>query len=149
MGNALFTRAERRVEMRANPSATTRALAKGEDERSSATTLKILKRFKDSARNLFYIFLRHKDYIKANGTMRETIKKVLDEDLLPELSKIQTKTLIIWGDKDRMVPVKYAYIFKEKIENAKLEILPKIGHSPHLEAPENFSEIIINFLEKS
>jgi len=46
-----------------------------------------------------------------------------------------------------MVPVKYAGIFKEKIENSKLEILPKIGHSPHLENPEKLSQIIINFLD--
>lgn len=112
-------------------------------------TSKILTRLKDGARNLFYIFLRKKDYVKADGTMRETIKRVLEEDLLPDLEKIKTETLIVWGSADRMVPIKYAHIFKEKIENSELEILPKIGHSPHLETPENFSEIIINFLEKS
>ena len=107
-----------------------------------------LKRFKDEARNLFYIFLRHKDYVKANDTMKETIKKVLNEDLLPDLSKIKTKTLIVWGKIDKMIPVTQAHIFKEKIENSKLEILPEIGHSPHLEAPEKFSEIILKFLSQ-
>lgn len=110
-------------------------------------TPKHLQRFKDSARNLFYIFLRNRDYVKANGTMRKTIKKVLDEDLLEDLSKIKTKTLIIWGSSDKMVPVKYAYIFKDKIANSKIEILPKIGHSPHLETPEKLSEIILNFIK--
>ncbi len=109
-------------------------------------TPKILARFRDSIRNLFYVFLRHKDYVKANGTMKETIKKVLEEDLLPDLPKIKTKTLIVWGGADRMVPVKYAYIFKEKIENSELEILPKIGHSPHLEVPELLAKTIIKFL---
>jgi len=106
----------------------------------------IMKRFRDSARNLFYIFLRHKDYVKANGTMKETIKKVLEEDLLPELAKIKLKTLLIWGENDRMVPLKYAFVFREKIENSKIEILPHIGHSPHLEVPEKTSEIILRFL---
>lgn len=109
-------------------------------------TPKYLVRFKDGTRNLFYVFLRHKDYVKANGTMKETIKKVLEEDLLPDLSKIKTKTLIIWGKNDKMVPLKYAYFFKENIENSKLEIIPKVGHSPHLEVPEKLSEIILKFI---
>ncbi len=110
-------------------------------------TPKILRRFKDHARNLFYIFLRHKDYTRADGTMRETIKKVLDEDLLPELSRIKTKTLIIWGEGDKMVPVKFARIFKEKVGNSEIVILPKIGHSPHLEVPRKLAEIILKFLK--
>jgi len=105
-----------------------------------------LKRFKNKFRNLFYIFLRHKDYAKADGTMRQTIKKVLTEDLFKDLPQIKTRTLIIWGESDKLVPVKYAHIFKEKIESSKLEILPKIGHSPHLEVPEKLAKIIIQFL---
>ncbi len=107
----------------------------------------ILKRFKDSARNLFYIFLRGKDYVKARGVMKETFKEVLAEDLLPYLSKIETKTLLVWGEKDKMVPIKQAYIFKEQIKNSKLEILPKMSHVPHLENPEKLAGTIINFIQ--
>jgi len=78
--------------------------------------------------------------------MRETIKRVLNEDLLSELPQIRTKTLIVWGAADRMVPVKYAHIFKEKIVDSELEIIPKIGHSPHLEVPKKLSEIVLKFL---
>ena len=107
-----------------------------------------LVRLKDTARNLFYIFLRNKDYVKADGTMKETIKKVLEEDLLPELSQIKVKTLIIWGGADRVVPLKYAYIFKEIIKDSQLEIIPRIGHSPHLETPEKLAVKIINFIKE-
>jgi len=107
-----------------------------------------LRRLKDRARNLFYIFLRHRDYVKADGTMKETMKKVINEDLLIDLPKIKTKTLIVWGKNDKLVPVKYAYFFKEKIENSELKILPKIGHSPNLETPEKLAEIILNFLKE-
>jgi len=109
---------------------------------------KIMARFKDSARNVFYAFIRKRDYAKANGVMKETIKKVLGEDLLDDLSKIKTSTLIIWGENDKMVPVKYARVFREKIENAKLEIMPKVGHSPHIERPEKLAEIILKFLKQ-
>ena len=105
-----------------------------------------LKRFKDKAKNLFYLFLRHRDYAKADGMMRKILKKVITEDLLDDLPQIKTRTLIIWGESDKLVPVKYAHIFKEKIENSELKILPKIGHSPHLEVPEKLAKIIIQFL---
>ena len=111
-------------------------------------TPKILERFKDHARNLFYIFLRRKDYVKAKGIMKETVKKVIDEDLLPKLCQVKTKTLIIWGEIDKLVPLKYASLFKEKIIDSELIILPKIGHSPHLEVPERLAEIIFNFIKR-
>jgi len=111
-------------------------------------TPRVLARFRDHSRNLFYIFIRHHDYVKADGTMKETLKKVCQEDLLPILSEIKTKTLIIWGDKDKMVPVKFAHIFKKNIEDSELIILPRIGHSPHLEVPGTLAEIILSFLKK-
>lgn len=109
-------------------------------------TPKFMARAKDVARNIFYIFIRHKDYVKANGTMKETIQKVLDEDLLQDLSSIKTKTLIVWGKSDKAVPVKDAFVFKEKINDSILEILPGIGHSPNLEVPEKLSGIILKFM---
>lgn len=112
-------------------------------------TPKHLARFKDGMRGIFYAFLRNKDYVKAKGTMRETIIKVLDEDLSPELPKISAKTLVVWGQADKMVPVKYAHVFNKEIANSEIEIIPKIGHSPHIEVPEKLAEIILKFLEKT
>lgn len=109
-------------------------------------TPKILRRFKDGARNIFYIFLRHKDYVKADGTMKEIIKKVINEDLSPELPQIKTKTLLIWGENDKLVPLKYGLIFNEKIKDSELVVLPQIGHSPNLEVPQKLAEIILRFL---
>mgnify|MGYP001566704708 CR=1 FL=1 len=111
-------------------------------------TPRIMRRLRDYAKNLFYIFLRHKDYVKAEGTMRNIIVRVINEDLSADLPNIKTKTFLIWGDADKLVPVKYSWIFKEKIENSELKILPKIGHSPHIEIPEKLAEIIFSFLRK-
>ncbi len=104
-----------------------------------------LIRIKNCLRNVFYVFLRHRDYTKANKTMKEIIKKVLLEDLLPELLKIKIKTLIIWGEKDKIVPLKYGRTFHKEIKNSEILVFPKIGHSPHLECPEELSKAIINF----
>jgi pimeloyl-ACP methyl ester carboxylesterase len=105
-------------------------------------------KLRDVARNIFYIFLRRKDYAKARGVMKEIIKKVLDEDLKPELSQIQAKTLLIWGEKDKSVPIEDAYLMKENIPQSRLEIIPRASHTPNLEFPHKLARIISNFLKE-
>lgn len=118
-------------------------------------SLRPLVRFKDKARNYFYTLLRNRDYGKANQTMKETMKKVLSYytnlnsgsgPFLDDLTRIKPSTLLIWGDRDKLVSVEYARIFKRKIRNSELEVFSKVGHSPHLEAPDQLSRIISNFL---
>ncbi|MDI6883016.1 MAG: alpha/beta hydrolase [Patescibacteria group bacterium] len=99
-------------------------------------------------RKLFYKFLvRKKDYFEVKGTIKETFKKVVKEDLTPYLSKIQTPTLIIWGKNDKITPLKDALLMAEKIKNSKLEILENIGHTPHLENPQLLAQKIKTFVD--
>ena len=108
--------------------------------------VKYLNKFRDKVKKAFYLLLHNKDYVKAEGVMRDTIKKVLAEDLTPYLSEIKVKTLLIWGGRDKIVPLKYADIFKKEIKDSELKIIPKSGHSPHLDNPEKLLEAIIPFL---
>ena len=105
------------------------------------------KKLKDLAQNFFYSILRHKDYAKAKGVMKETLKKVLEEDLKPELGQIKADTLLIWGEKDKAVPLEDAHLMKESISQSTLEIIPGASHTPNLEFPEKLAEIVINFLK--
>ncbi len=109
---------------------------------------KILQRFKDKAQNLFYLFIRNLDYAKANKTMKEVMKKVIEEDILPHLPLLKAETLIVWGEKDNILPLDHAFIFREKIPNSEIKILPKTFHSPHLENPEVLAQIISQFLKR-
>ncbi len=108
---------------------------------------RIMNRVKDTARNVFYLFFRHRDYVKAPANMRETMKKVLAEDLLPYLPVITTKTLIVWGKRDKILPVEDAHIFNEAIRNSRLEIMGAADHSPHLQVPERLAELIMEFFK--
>ena len=99
-------------------------------------------------RDLFLFAISNTDYAKASKVMKETMKRVLEEDLFMYLSGIKTKTLIVWGKKDELVPVEHAYVFKEEIKDSQLEIISNIGHSPHLKVPEKLSNIILYFLKK-
>jgi pimeloyl-ACP methyl ester carboxylesterase len=55
-------------------------------------------------------------------------------------------TLIVWGDQDKIIPVNHAYQTHEAIPHSRLEIIPGVGHFPHVEDPYRFVEILVDFL---
>lgn len=54
-------------------------------------------------------------------------------------------TLIIWGDKDGIIPVEHAYAAHEAIPHSRLEIMEGCGHFPHVQEPSHLIEIIRDF----
>ncbi|HEY5630759.1 MAG TPA: alpha/beta hydrolase, partial [Nitrososphaeraceae archaeon] len=65
---------------------------------------------------------------------------------LPErLSKILAPTLLIWGDSDNMIPLQYSAEY-EKILGSKLVIIKDCGHTPYVEQPAVFNQIVLKFL---
>ncbi len=99
--------------------------------------------FYSSIRKAFYKFIvRKSDYSYADGIMKDVYLKIIKQDLLDVLSRIQISTIIIWGEKDKIKKIKEARLIKEKIQNSKLEIISDVGHSPHLETPGKLAEII-------
>jgi pimeloyl-ACP methyl ester carboxylesterase len=55
-------------------------------------------------------------------------------------------TLIVWGEDDPIIPVSHAHTAHEVIDGSRLEILPGVGHFPHVEAPERFVEVLRDFI---
>ncbi len=55
-------------------------------------------------------------------------------------------TLIIWGDRDRIIPVSHAYAAHDAIAGSRLEIIEGAGHFPHVEQPGRFAEILSEFI---
>jgi len=55
-------------------------------------------------------------------------------------------TLIIWGDRDPMIPLKHGLAAHESIPHSRLEIFPDSGHYPFNEDPERFVAVLRDFL---
>jgi pimeloyl-ACP methyl ester carboxylesterase len=68
-------------------------------------------------------------------------------DLMGEIPKIRTPTLIICGEEDRLTPVKYARFLHEKIVGSELAVIPGAGHMVMLERPVEFNRALTAFLE--
>lgn len=55
-------------------------------------------------------------------------------------------TLIVWGERDPLIPVRHAREAHERIPGSRLEIFRGAGHFPYLDAPQRFAEILLDFL---
>ena len=99
------------------------------------------------ARKVFARIIGRSDYLEAQGIKREIMQKVLREDLSHLFSQISTKTLLIWGENDRPVPLEDGYFMEKHIPHARLRVILQVGHRVNKEAPEKLQEIILEFLE--
>jgi 2-hydroxy-6-oxonona-2,4-dienedioate hydrolase len=68
------------------------------------------------------------------------------QSLSKSLSKIDVPTLLIWGDNDRMIPLAYSKEYIE-ISGSKLTIIDNCGHTPFVEKPVEFNDIVLKFLK--
>lgn len=94
-------------------------------------------------RKCFYrIVLRKTDYLQAAGIMKEVFKRVVSEDVRYYCSKIDVPTLIIWGKKDKITPLKEGLLINKLVPNSKIEIIDGAGHAPNLSHPEILAQII-------
>jgi pimeloyl-ACP methyl ester carboxylesterase len=89
--------------------------------------------------------LGSEDYRSA-GPLRETFVKVVDEDLRPYLPRIESPTLLIWGERDEDTPLADAKIMEAEIPDAGLVVLKGAGHFSYLDRAADFNRVVRNFL---
>src|SRR4051812_33644485 len=56
-------------------------------------------------------------------------------------------TLIVWGKRDRTIPLKHGRETLEAVPHARFETLPKAAHFPHLEDPDGLAVVLRDWLE--
>ena len=57
--------------------------------------------------------------------------------------------LIVWGERDPMIPAHHGEEAHRAIAGSRLEILDGVGHLPQLEAPARFVAVLERFLEET
>ncbi len=63
-----------------------------------------------------------------------------------DLSRIRQPTLVLWGDRDRILPLATGRRLSAALPYARLEILPRCGHVPPTERPLAFARRVEAFL---
>ena len=74
-------------------------------------------------------------------------KPYMYSQTLPHLlGSVKVPALIVWGDKDKIVPVSAAKRYLSALPNAKLEIIQDCGHCVDLEQPERLAKLVTPFI---
>jgi pimeloyl-ACP methyl ester carboxylesterase len=80
-------------------------------------------------------------------TIVRALAHLLRDDVRPLLSRITAPTLVVWGERDSLVPLAHAEELRRAIPGAKLVILRRAAHNPMVDRPEEFNRVVRDFLE--
>jgi triacylglycerol lipase len=68
-----------------------------------------------------------------------------DYRLEPLLPKVTAPTLLVWGEHDEVVPITVLRRFEQLMPNAKVVLMPGVGHVPQMEAPRPVAADYLRF----
>ena len=68
----------------------------------------------------------------------------------PVVTALQTPTLLIWGERDTLVPLSFAYQLQMQLAhvNARLLVIKQASHVSMFEQPRQFNRAVLAFLEQ-
>jgi pimeloyl-ACP methyl ester carboxylesterase len=89
--------------------------------------------------------------LRTRGGQLAALRARTQSALFPieeDLGKVNTRTLIIWGAEDALIPLEAARLMNSRIKNSQLVILEKCGHVPQEEMPERVLDEVVGFIGK-
>ncbi|RYR64780.1 hypothetical protein Ahy_A03g010830 isoform D [Arachis hypogaea] len=69
-------------------------------------------------------------------------------NVVSQIRKVKQKTLIIWGENDRIISNKLAVQLHCELSDAIIRQIPDCGHLPHVERPASVVKFIIEFVQR-
>jgi pimeloyl-ACP methyl ester carboxylesterase len=99
---------------------------------------------------------KDKNYFLCKNAVKNVLLETADNALLAmknwrgkeNLKNIKNETLIIWGDKDTSYNFDQVNTLKKNIKNSRLEIFKDCAHNVHLEQPDQFNNLVKEFISK-
>jgi pimeloyl-ACP methyl ester carboxylesterase len=92
--------------------------------------------------------LAYEGFFKGTGKpgFDDALRANLDYDFRDRLPDIRQPTLIVWGEKDSIIPVKDAQEFERLISDSRKVVMTDTGHIPMAERPGAFNDLMMEFL---
>ncbi len=91
------------------------------------------------------VFATVNDRIKLIKTLT-IAKSAIRHNMAKDLPKMHIKACIIWGRNDKVTPPDVAEEFNRLLPNSELYWIEKCGHAAMMEHPDQFNEILNNWL---
>ena len=94
-------------------------------------------------------FVKRMRLPNAKMAFMSTLLGLKNSQILTEkLSSITVPTMVVWGELDPVIPVKYADSIVSTIKDCRFYRMDGCGHTPYVEVPETFVKIVMEFLVK-
>ncbi|MCR5157097.1 MAG: alpha/beta hydrolase [Butyrivibrio sp.] len=87
------------------------------------------------------------DYAAASPVMRQSLVRVVNEDLTEYMPSVTMPALLIWGDQDTATPLSDGKKMEELMPEAGLAVIQGAGHYSFLDNPYLFNRILGSFLK--
>ena len=97
------------------------------------------------------VVIRYPDMILSPGVRDAVLARMQQdalEDPVPVLRTLHLPVLLLWGEKDHLIPISNAADYLAVLPNAKLVTLPGLGHVPQEEQPAEALERVKAFLSR-
>ncbi len=110
------------------------------------------KDFFDSSKISHEAVQMYASYMELPGARRallRTAEQLVPPDLnsiLERYREVTMPVLILWGEKDRTIPLSTGRTLASEIKNSRLRVIPNCGHIPQEECPEQTIKFISDFL---
>ena len=85
-------------------------------------------------------------FIWAQACTGKFVWPIADRGFKKRAHRIAAPTLIVWGKADGIIAPAYAQEFAGRIAGARIELIDRAGHLPHLEQPEAVAKAVRGFL---
>jgi pimeloyl-ACP methyl ester carboxylesterase len=95
------------------------------------------------------LLARYRDMMLVPGVRDAMIARMRQVDLQPPeplLRQIKAPTLLIWGERDGMIPFSNSQDYAAALANARIVAFPDLGHVPMEEAPARSLAPVLEFL---
>jgi pimeloyl-ACP methyl ester carboxylesterase len=79
-------------------------------------------------------------------TILRAARDLLGEDVRDDLNAIRAPTLLIWGERDALVPPSIGPAMRDEIRDARLLVLPRAGHVPQYDRADEFNAAVRRYL---
>jgi len=87
-------------------------------------------------------------FVWAQACTGKFVWPIADRGFKHRIHRVAAPTLIVWGKQDGVIDPAYAQEFAKGIAGARIELIDRAGHMPHLEQPEATGIIVRNFLKR-
>ena len=76
------------------------------------------------------------------------LEAIIAHRISERLPQVACPTFVVWGEDDRVIPVRDARRFGELIPDVRVEVWPDTGHMAMLERPARFNALLEAFLDE-